>query len=276
MSDATFRRADRKPPWIASPRSGADKGVRLICLPHAGANASVYRLWSQGLHTPVEVCSVEYPGHGSRIGESPCSNLVALAHAFADAIVPWLDRPFAFFGHSMGALVAFEASRRLRSEHGFLPFALFTSACRAPHVPDPDPPTFALEEAEFLQELLRLGGTQREVLETPELLELLLPVLRADFEAVQAYEYHAAAPLACPITTWGGLDDEEVTAEALADWGEHTTRAFELRWLPGGHFFPHTDESRLLSELAELIDKRDEAPQVRGPGSAAAREGNST
>jgi medium-chain acyl-[acyl-carrier-protein] hydrolase len=228
--------------------------LRLFCFPYAGGSSNlIYRGWQEGLPESVEVCPVELLGRGRRLRETPFTRLMPLVEAIAGEILPRLDKPFAFFGHSMGATIGFELARLLRREHCPTPVHLFVSGHRAPHIPMTEPPTYNLPEPEFLEELRRLNGTPQEVLEHPELIQMLMPLLRADFEVVQTYTYTAAPPLDCPITAFGGLQDVEVPSEYVAAWRDHSAAAFTLRMLPGGHFFLHTSRSLLLHALAQQL-----------------------
>lgn len=185
--------------------------------------------------------------------EAPLTQLGALMRSLAPALRPHLDKPFALFGHSMGALISFELARVLRREHGLLPLHLFVSGRRAPQCERAGPYTYDLPEPEFLQELRRLNGTPREVLENTELVRLMLPVVRADFALTQTYNYAVEHPLACPISAYGGLGDSDVTADQLEAWREHTTAAFSSSMLPGDHFFLNTNPAPLLQLLSQEL-----------------------
>ena len=215
----------------------------------------IFRGWQERLPRTVEVCPVELRGRGRRLHEPPFTRLTTLIEATAEGLLPLLDKPFAFFGHSMGAMISFELARLLRKEHGLMPLHLFVSGRRAPHVPESDPPTYNLPDAEFLKELRRLNGTPQEVLEHTELIELMMPLLRADFEVVQTYHYAPGPPLDCPITAFGGLQDVEVRREYLDGWHNYTTVAFTLRMMPGDHFFLHTAQRLLLQILAQELQR---------------------
>ncbi len=187
------------------------------------------------------------------MAERPFTRLGPLVEALAAALRPYFDVPFAFFGHSMGAVIGFELARRLRGERLEGPAHLFVAGRRAPQIHDGGPFDFNLPEAEFIEELRRLNGTPREVLEHPELMQLVLPLLRADFEAIQTYDYAAAAPLDCPITAFGGTDDKDISRADLEAWREHTRSSFALRMFDGDHFFLHTAETPLLRTLSEYL-----------------------
>jgi medium-chain acyl-[acyl-carrier-protein] hydrolase len=157
----------------------------------------------------------------------------------------------------MGALIGFELARLLRQRGGPMPAHLFLSGCRAPQVPKSDPPTFDLPEDEFVAEVKRLNGTPKDVLAHPELMKLLVPLLRADFQVCQSYLSPVEPPRACPITAFGGLQDSEIPRDQIAAWKEQTDAKFTLRMLPGDHFFLHAHEPLIIravaSELLALV-----------------------
>jgi medium-chain acyl-[acyl-carrier-protein] hydrolase len=239
--------------WIAPPQPNPDAYLRLFCFPYAGGSALTFRTWPDRLPTTVEVCPVELPGRGTRLPEPPFTRLSSLVATIARALLPYLDKPFAFFGHSMGALVSFELTRLLRREYGLSPVHLFVSSRRAPHVQDPNPLIHALPEPEFLEELRRLNGTPEAVLESAELMQLLLPTLRADFAVIETYAYTAESPLNCPITAFGGLQDRELSYENLEAWREQTQASFSLNMLRGDHFFLHSAQPSLLQFLSQEL-----------------------
>src|SRR5262249_19831262 len=175
--------------------------------------------------------------------------------AVATALLPPLGRPFAFFGHSMGALVSFELAQSLRRSHGLQPVCMFVSGRPAPHLPDREPAAHALPEPEFVERLRKMGGTPEEVLEHAELRELILPILRADFAVCETYTYDPADPLDCPISAFGGLEDPDVSRDDLDAWREHTRCSFQRRMFPGNHFFIHAAQQLVLHRVArDLAD----------------------
>ncbi len=199
-----------------------------------------------------DVCAVQLPGRSNRFREPPLRRLADLIPAALEGLRPYLERPFAFFGHSMGALVAFELTRELRRQGAPLPVALFASAHEAPHRPPPLPPVTHLSDREFVEEVgRRFGGIPAEVLAEPELLDLVVPVLRADIGVLEGYRYLAEEPLDCAISSFGGALDSHLTREDAEAWREHTRGAFRLRILPGGHFFLDGCRQALLASIAE-------------------------
>lgn len=225
---------------------GADecRGLRLFCFPHAGGGAAQAR----GL---PHACPVRLPGRESRLAEAPFERMGALVEALANAIEPYLAQPFAFFGHSMGAAVAFELARLLRRRHQPLPKMLIASSARAPqyrrnHVPPPTP-----DDDQLLAELRRLGGIPTAVLNDPAVMRAVLPVLRADTLLYRSYVYAEGEPLACPIRAYGGAEDPNILREHLEAWAQQTSRSFALRLFPGGHFYWHTSRAALAQALEE-------------------------
>lgn len=242
--------------WLATRAPNPHARLRLFCFPYAGGNALIYRKWQEAFPAAsgVEVLPVQLPGRGNRLNEPAFTRWEPLVEALAEALSPHFDRPFAFFGHSMGALLAFELARLLHQRGQPGPQLLFASGSPAPHLRSDDPPTYDLPDAEFIDELRRLKGTPTQVLEHPELMQLMMPLLRADFAVTQTYVYRESPPLTCPFIIFGGQEDEEVRGEKISAWCELTAGGCSLRVLEGGHFFIHTAEAQLLHALGlELL-----------------------
>jgi medium-chain acyl-[acyl-carrier-protein] hydrolase len=235
--------------WIK--RTGQDPRTRfrLFCFPYAGGGASIYRFWPERLPPEIEVCAIQLPGRENRYNELPIDKLSSLVDALADVLYPYLDLPFAFFGHSLGSLISFELARRLRRQKAPCPVKLFVSGRRAPQIPNPDPPIHQLPDAEFIEELRRLNGTPKAVLANPELMEVFLPLLRSDIRLCETYVYNHEASLDCPISAFGGLEDEEASREELAAWSDQTRSRFRMQMFPGDHFFLNGKESNVLLEV---------------------------
>ncbi len=239
--------------WIKSPKPNPQASVRLFCFPYAGGSSTIFRTWSDSLPTTVEVCAIELPGRLSQIRLAPFTRLEPLVGAIAQVLLPYLDKPFAFFGHSMGGLVSFEVARLLRREYKRDPVHLFVSGRRAPQVPPPSPPIHALPDREFISEIRRLNGTPQAVLENTELMQLLSPIIRADFAVLETYVYTEEPPLDYPITVFGGLQDQEVSYHNLQAWEKQTNSAFSLQMFEGDHFFLHSAQSLLLQSLSQEL-----------------------
>ena len=230
--------------------------VRLICFPYAGGGASIYRPWSDNLPPTIEVCSIQLPGRGARLLEKPFSRISPLVSALGQALLPLLDKPFAFFGHSMGALVSFELARLLQKKGGPLPLHLFVSGAAAPFLPPREIALYKLPETEFIKALHSLNGTPKELLESEELMQLLLPTLRADFAVCDTYTYKDGPALRCPITVCGGTRDRKLSRRSdLQAWRSETEASFSVQMFPGDHFFLHTAQSQLLALLSQELDQ---------------------
>jgi medium-chain acyl-[acyl-carrier-protein] hydrolase len=233
--------------------------MRLFCLPYAGGSGHIFYPWRDKLPKTVELGIIQLPGRATRMSETPFRQMAPLVAALTTALQDHLDKPFCLFGHSMGAAVAFELARALEGQ-GHCVEKLFVGGRRAPQVSDPDDPTWQLPEAEFIAELKRLNGTPAEVLAHAELMQLMLPLLRADFELSETYQYRQKAPLSCDITVFAGEGDD-ITVDDQQAWCTQTQAAFALRWLPGDHFFLHSCETEFLQLLAT-----DLASRVQGLG----------
>ena len=239
--------------WIACRKPNPQARLRLFCFPYAGMGAAMFRTWPDGLPADVEVCPVQFPGRGTRLTETPFTRLSPLVEALARALAPLLDKPFAFFGHSLGALVGFELARHLRRQSGVQPVRLVVSAHRAPQIPDRDRPMHALPEGELVAELRRLNGIPGSVWAEPELMQIMLPILRADLAVYETYAYSIERPLDCPISAFGGLQDQRVSRGDLEAWRDQTSASFALRMFPGDHFFLNSTQPLLLQALSQEL-----------------------
>lgn len=232
--------------WFAPTRPRPDAPLRLVCLPYAGGGALIYRTWPDVLPPEVEVVPVQLPGREWRLREPPLDRIDDVVGALLEQWDALGERPFALFGHSMGALIAFELARALRRAGRAGPEHLIVSGHSAPqHADRSDRALRGASDEVFIERLRSLSGTPPEILENRELMELVLPALRADFELCAAYTCAPEPPLDCPITALAGLDDRSVAPERMEGWREQTTGAFSLRMLPGGHFF--------LNETPDLV-----------------------
>jgi len=239
--------------WFSCPKRNSRAKLKLFCFPYAGGNSQTYRAWPFKLPDTVDVYMVNLPGRGTRLRETPITRLTPLVNEITEAILPELDKPFAFFGHSMGALISFELVHQLRKQNQASPAHLIVSGRGAPHIPRTEPQIHDLPEKEFIEELRRLNGTPAEALEHPELMQLMLPILRADFAICETYTYEDRPLLDCPITALGGLDDSDVTREELAAWCERTTGSFSMRMFPGDHFYLHAAQLPLLETITAAL-----------------------
>jgi medium-chain acyl-[acyl-carrier-protein] hydrolase len=237
--------------WIVRPRTNARARLRLLCFPYASGGASAFLRWPEHLPADIEVAPVQLPGREERLGEEPYRDLRSLTAKLVEVLAPYLDRPFAVFGHSAGALVAFELTRALRRSGSPLPVHLFVSGRVGPTRPHRLAALSGMTDPESIEQLRRYGGTPEEVLRDRDFMELILPVFRADLALCETYVYVREEPLACPVSAFGGTLDDHVAREDLASWRDETRGAFRLRMFPGGHFFIRDVRPRLLQAISE-------------------------
>lgn len=212
--------------------------LRLFCIPHAGGSASTYHAWREHVPAGVDLLAVQLPGRGARMGEPSLTSIERIAGGLAAALEAYQDGiPYVLFGHSMGALVGFELMRRVRRDGRSLPVRAFLSGYRAPQRADHRPWLHQQPDEELIANMKRLGGTPPEILDNPELLEIVLPALRADYTALETYGYRPEPPLPVPLVVLRGSDDPDVSAADLDAWREHTSARFEAAAFPGGHFY---------------------------------------
>lgn len=242
-------------PWFPYPPAAPPRPLRLFCLPPAGGGASGYRTWIGAFGPDVEVVPVQLPGRESRLHERPAGSAAELADRL---VAPVLDRAgarFVVFGHSMGAILAHELTHRLCAA-GRPPERLIVSAHRAPQLVAGrrwDRPAAEMSDDDLRDYLADRAGTPREILDLPELMELVLPVLRADLALCQSYADTARPPLPVPFHVFGGKDDPEAGAEDLAAWADRTSARFRLRILPGGHNYLFDDAPAVHTLLRAVL-----------------------
>jgi surfactin synthase thioesterase subunit len=226
--------------------------VQLFCVPYSGASASVYARWQRGLPNEVRVCPVELPGRGARFADPLATDLPALARQLAAEILPLTGQPYALFGHSLGALLAVEMAYALRDLGAPAPRVLVASGTEAPSARADADLSRPLNDRQLIERLQCLGGTAPEVLDSPELLELILPVLRADFLLCGTYRPLDRPPLSCPIRVFGGREDDASHADLCA-WRQETQGEFALEWFDGGHFFIAHSQGQVLAALTRWV-----------------------
>jgi medium-chain acyl-[acyl-carrier-protein] hydrolase len=251
----TFAATYKSNPWFGSFKPNPGARMRLFCFPYAGGAAAIYQGWPEQLPAAIEVCPVHLPGRGLRVNERAYTQVSDLVRDLTPAILPLLDKPYAFFGHSMGGLISFELARELRRQNAPAPAHIFISGRKAPQTPQLEKLIYNLPEHEFVETLLRLNGTPREILENKELMCIMIPLLRADFELCERYLYVDESPLDIPITAFGGIQDFDVDLAHLQAWSEQTTGSFVRRLLPGNHFFLHSQASLLLWLLSQALHR---------------------
>lgn len=237
--------------------------MRLFIFPYAGGAASAFRTWPEHLPPDLEVCPVQLPGRERRIREPLFSNIPYLVKTLVPVLRPYMAVPFVLFGHSMGALIGFEMVRELRRQGLEGPEHLFISGRCAPQIPDPEPPLHQLPDGAFIEGLRRYNGTPDAVLQHKELMEILLPILRADFTMSETYTYLPEPPLDCPITAFGGLEEKLLQPDHVAAWKHQTTRTFHQHMFSGNHFFIHDQRNDLLREISRVVNEVQVGERVR-------------
>ena len=247
--------------WVVRYRPNPEARLRLFCFSYAGGGASVFRAWPDALPPEVEVCAVQLPGRENRVGEPAYTRITPLLEALTAALEPYLDRPFAFFGHSMGALVSFELARHLRRTGDKQPVGLYLAAYRAPHLANPNIKIYHLP-SEVFKVVLRAEGIAEMILQNEELMQAMLPTLRADFELCDTYEYREETPLPYPFAIFGGLEDVRIKAGDLEAWPMHSSAPCSLTMFPGAHFFVHSAQDQLCAAISERLHRQlSELPQ---------------
>jgi len=236
--------------WAVRWRPDDSASARLFCVPHSGGGAATYRRWADWLAPEIELVAIRLPGRESRFREPPYHSAHDAVPDLVTAVKPLLDRPHAWFGHSMGALVAYEACRALDPE---LVTRLIVAGRPAPHLADDGPPLHDAPAPQFLAGLHQLNGTPAELQRNERALEAFLPTLRADFAVVETYRPRPGPPLACPVSAFGGTSDPVASREQLAGWQQYTTAGCTVRIFPGAHFFVHEHPDLVLPALASEL-----------------------
>ena len=241
--------------WLTIPAPNPAAQIVLVALPFAGGGASVYRDWPTKLPSNVELVSAELPGRESRLNEPPLNDLNAVIAALQAALLPFIGgRHFALFGHSLGALLAFELARALRRDGCNEPLCIFASGREAPTKREPGPDIHHLPDMQFVNAMItRYNGIPKLLLEEPELLQLFLPAMKADLCLTESYNYTAEAPFDCPIHILGGEDDTRLTRDLLRPWAEETTGPAPLRMFAGGHFFIRDSRDAVTSYVRDVL-----------------------
>ncbi|WP_016909315.1 thioesterase II family protein [Streptomyces xiaopingdaonensis] len=237
--------------WIQRCSPGPPGATRLVLFPHAGGSASYYRPFCLSLGDRLDVCALQYPGRQDRHTEPCVTDLHRLADLVFARLRTMAERPLAFLGHSMGALLAYEVTRRFERELGTSPVRLFVSGRRAPSCPRTEHVDLTGDDG-LLSEVRELSGTDPQVLGDEEMRKLILQPLRADYQALQSYRFVPEPPVGCPVTALSGTSDPRTHEDEAAAWREHTTGEFDMRLFPGGHFFL----SERVEDVAAFVARR--------------------
>lgn len=249
-------------PWLVRQRRSPDASVRLFCFHCAGGSASEYRSWSAHLPSSIELMAVQLPGREGRINEPFITRMVDLAGGVAESLKPYLDKPYVVLGHSLGSLVGFEVIRELRRRGLNQPFLFIPVGRQAPQLKRKKPPIASLPEAEFVEELRKdYGNHIGAVLDSPELREVFIPQIQADFALSENYRFGDEEPLDCPIVAFAGASEKDLEMHELNAWSAHTSRSFRSRLFPGDHFFVRASQRLLIEAIKqEVASVRHERP----------------
>ena len=257
----------RNSPWIVrrAPRDRA--ALRLFLLPHAGAGAVIYRDWFSDFPESIDVCAIEPPGRLARRRERSIGEAAEFTRALETALDPFLDLPFAIFGYSLGALMAFEVARAIRRHRKLEPVHLFVAAHKAPHLPRRLGAISREPKLSFVRELeRRYGPFESLIKEDPEMLDMVVEIMRVDLGMLENYRYLEDSPFSCPLSAIGGKDDVSMIPAELEGWQTHTTGAFSAHWSPGSHFFLRNHGQALRRLVRDAIQ-----PQLSAAGQPSLR-----
>ena len=238
-------------PWIRRFHPAPEAATCLVCFPHAGGSASFYYPVSKALSPGLDVLAIQYPGRQDRRHEPAIEDIETLAELITAELRPLTDRPLAFFGHSMGAVLAFEVARRLERD-GVRPLVLFASGRRAPSAVR-DESVHKFSDADLIAELERLSGTDTRMLGDEEVLRMILPSLRSDYTAIETYRYAPGSDLSCPIDVLVGDDDPHVSLAEATPWREHTTGQCDIEVFEGGHFYLNAHAEAVTGRIARRV-----------------------
>lgn len=238
---------------LVTPNPKPNAKVKLICFPYAGGGISTYNTWAKHLPENVELTIVQLPGRGERMFETPYSNMSDVMNELLNVMPNHLNTPYIVFGHSLGSRIAFELLVKLQEMKLPLPLHFIASGSRGPHSHLNKKNMYNLPEQAFITELKNLNGTPKAVLENKELMDLFLPVLRADFELSDTYCYNGNAQFNCLITVLGGINDIDISREQLQSWQDFFVPNLHLYMIPGNHFFIDTHQGECLDKVNSII-----------------------
>ncbi|ABC33616.1 predicted thioesterase involved in non-ribosomal peptide biosynthesis [Hahella chejuensis KCTC 2396] len=237
--------------FMPAPQAG--KSIRLFCFPYAGGSPNAFRSWVKRFPDDMDVVVVRLPGRENRISEAPFSEWPPLVESVLQAIVPYLNQPFAFFGHSFGGRVIFELTRRLQSYGGPLPEHVFISGCRCPHLSSHQPFIHQLPMEGLIERIRQMNGAPEAALQDQQLMALMEPMLRADFKLSECWSGDKSQTLRVPITALSGQDDPIDASARMQEWEDYTSGGFQLRTFPGDHFFIRSSEQEVTAFISQTL-----------------------
>jgi medium-chain acyl-[acyl-carrier-protein] hydrolase len=242
-------------PWFSLPTVKPEPSLRLFCFGYAGSGASVYFPWIKEFQwSRVEIRPIQLPGRENRLNEAPCNTIAEIIGRLLPEIAPFLNCPFVLFGHSLGSIIAFELARGLRKAGLRQPSTLIVSSGQPPHLPRLELPLHALEHDAFIAAVSeRYRGIPPELLQIPELLEIFLPILRADLKLLETYTYTPESALAVNLVALGGDSDDLLEPSVLERWKDQGMGRFSTALFPGGHFYLRESRSQLIEYLKKIL-----------------------
>ena len=241
--------------WFVPFKYNKNSYIRLFCFHYGGGSASAYREWAKDLIDYVDLIAIQLPGRESRFSEPLLDNISDIVNELSLNFYNYLDKPYILFGHSIGALISFELTRTLRKKVMQQPKSLIISGTKAPQVPLKSPPIHCLPTPELIQKIREYNGIPRDIIENKELMDIFLPIIRADFCISETYSYYSEPPLACPIMALGGLNDYTFDSQDLLKWQEQTTALFQYELLPGDHFFIKSSYPEVINIVNKILYK---------------------
>jgi medium-chain acyl-[acyl-carrier-protein] hydrolase len=241
-------------PWTMAFKPNPQARMRLFCIPYAGAGASAYRDWHASIRDDVEVVGIQMPGRENRFSEPHPGSIDDIVGQLGEVIAQHADKPFVLFGHSLGALVAYELTRAFQQLRGPAPRHLIVSGTRAPRCPRRDEPIHQLDDDTFLERIKSFNGTPPSLLQDMELMKLFTPLLRADFRAAESYRYVDRGPVVCPVTVLGGDGDDGVPLDDLRAWSSMCRSSCDMHVFRGDHFFIHEHKAAVIEIVNGVFD----------------------
>lgn len=244
---------DNQKKWCVTPKPNPSAKIRLFCFPYAGGGPATFSGWERSLPKNIELVAIQPPGRGSHLLDSCIDDMTQMVTQLIRMISPLLDKPYVFFGHSLGSKIAFELLRHLKAHNYPLPKHFIASGSKGPKEQSEKRAIYALSDNQFIAELERLNGTPKEILQNRELMEILLPMLKADFKIAHTYQCNRDEKFNCDVTVFGGTQDKDVSNEDLAAWCELFSQNSEIHRFEGGHFFVDSLQEEVLDKVTHIL-----------------------
>lgn len=239
--------------WVVIRQPKPTAKLKLICFPYAGGDASVFSSWADKVHPAVEVLAIQAPGRSNRLSEPALRSIDQITESLCSELLPFLDRSYAVLGHSLGARIAYEFVHKTRLKGLRQPVYYIGSGSKAPHVPSREGIRYDLPDNEFIEAIKDLGGTPKAVIENKELMDLVLPTLKADFFLVDTYRAIQRLPLDIPASIFNGLKDYDLDEDFNAQWQTHFSEVLEFKTFDSGHFFINDMREEYLLALNNCL-----------------------